>query len=924
MQAVEFGQSSTSQDHQDRVLGVGWDVAEDAFVFQMRKKERPLTRRGLLGYVASMFDPEGAIAPVTLEPKQILQKMTREGLGWDNPLPSEEAKAVRTWLNSLDQLSSLKRPRYTAPKGAKIARSELHAFSDGSEIGYGYVLFARYITEEDEIHVSFLVGKALVTPQKTKTIPRIELQAALLSMRAIKFVVQQADVKWNEIHQWIDSTAVLAMLKNQSRRFLPYCANRLQEIRELQQELRVQIRHVPGPQNIADICSRGLTVEKFLQCQEYYNGPGFLSESPESWPVCPVIAPLEPDDPELKQDATVMTVESCKPDAGFTSSDAQDSAQDTTVKTAERRQLDSDTTVKAAERHHLDNHLDNDTGFSSSDAQEFTTVKAAERRNLDKDTGVQSSNAQESTQGTTVMAIVRGQDRLMELVERFSSWSGLKVATAWLLRFKKWLIDTKYGKKKELYTGPTGAIKVSELQKAEIAVVTYVQGEVFASEMKQLGKIGPKMSRSQFHNLHPYKDEAGSVRVGGRLTESDLTFAEKHQLILPRSHHLTEIIVRSYHEAYQHAPPQTLLCLLRKRYWVINGSSVVHELEKKCITCQRAIGLPKDQIQGVLPKGRVTSGNLWIQTGCDIMGPVLTKIRRSQVKRYILGLVSFTVKAVHFEIMPNLTTASFLNAMRRFLARRSRPGKLISDNAGTFSAGVAEINQLQELYNSSGVQHFMQEKNIEWVPNVPKASNRNGLFERPFRTLRRVMLSTLKGRITTEDQLATTVAECELLYNSRPLCAVSKNARDPLPITPMMIINPEPVAAHPPGIFYEKDLIVRNSYRQVQALINEFWSMFKLEYLTSLQERQKSIIEIRNFQVGDLVMLVDEVRLAHRGHYPLGLITTVHPSETDNVMRKVTLRTSTGEFQRPVNKIVLLESSDEHEDQLPNVDARSQ
>ncbi|XP_064641944.1 uncharacterized protein LOC135496513 [Lineus longissimus] len=412
----------------------------------------------------------------------------------------------------------------------------------------------------------------------------------------------------------------------------------------------------------------------------------------------------------------------------------------------------------------------------------------------------------------------------MEFVERFSSWSGLKAATAWLLRFKKWLIDTKYGKRKELYTGPTGAIKASELQKAEVAVVTYVQGEVFASEMKQMGKIGPKMSRSQFHNLHPYKDKAGSVRVGGRLTES---------------HHLTEIIVRSYHEAYQHAPPQTLLRLLRKRYWVINGSSVVHELEKKCITCQRAIGLPRDQIRGVLPKGRITSDNLWTQTGCDIMGPVLIKILRSQVKRYILGLVSFTVKAVHFEIMPDLTTLSFLNAMRRFLARRSRPGKL-SDNAGTFSSGVAEINKLQELYNSSGVQHFMQEKEIEWVPNVPKASNRNGLFERPFRTLRRVMLNTLKGRITTEDQLATIVAECELLYNSRPLCAVSKNARATLPITLMMIINPEPVAAHPPGIFDEKDLIVRNSYRQVQALINEFWSRFKLEYLTSLQNVRKA------------------------------------------------------------------------------------
>jgi hypothetical protein len=782
MKELEFKQND---ENGQSVLGVCWDVTDDTFIFKTREKERPMTRRGLLGHIAALFDPEGSIAPVTLPPKQILQKLTRQGVGWDDPLPEEDAVTIRKWLDSIPSLSSVKRDRCIVPKGfGKIVQSELHAMSDGSESGYGYVLL---------------------------------LQAALLSMRAIKFVVKEGDVKWDAIYQWSDSTAVLAMVRNRSKRFLPYCANRLQEIREIAAELNVQIRHVPGSMNTADICSRGLSVSQFLDQKQFHNGPEFLWCPGDEWPVCPALEELPNDHTELKQNATVLATE----------------------------------------------------------------VK---------------------------------EESLMEFVKRHSNWTKLKVSTAWLLRFKLWAQETECGKHKELYTGPTGAITVSEIMNGELAIVTYVQRKAFHNEIGNLRNVGPRMKRTQLHNLHPFLDQLGALRVGGRLTESELSYNEKHQLILPRNHHLAQIIARSYHEAYLHAPPKTLLYLLRKRFWIVNGQRLCYQIERKCITCIKALGIPRDQIQGALPKGRVAIGNLWFQTGCDILGPVLIKIGRSQVKRYIMGLVSFTVKAVHFEILPDLTVQSFLNAMRRFIARRSRPQKLITDNAGTFSAGVREINDMQELYNSSGVEHYMRENEIEWVPNVPKASNRNGLFERPFRSLRRAMLNTLHGQVTTEDQLATVVTECEHLYNSRPLCANSDSPGDQLPITPNQIINPEPASAHPPGVFYERDLIVRNRYRQVQALVNSFWSRFRVEYLTSLQERTKSITKTRNFAKDDLVMLCDDMRIGHRGNYPLGVIVAVEPSESDNEVRKVSVKTATGVFKRPVNKICLLEAEEDRED----------
>ncbi|XP_064622587.1 uncharacterized protein LOC135484828 [Lineus longissimus] len=817
LQAPSMKESSDLEmgyEHEERVLGVKWNVTDDTFGFKTREKERPLTRRGLLGNIAAMFDPEGSVAPVTLIPRQILQDITAKGYGWDEPLPELEATQVQEWLQSIQKLADFKRERAVVPKGfGKIVSRELHAFSDGSETGLGFEIFIKSTNEEGACHISFLLAKALVTPTKVKTIPRIELQAMLLSMRGVKFVIKESDCSFLRIYQWTDSSAVLMMVQNSKRRFLPFVANRLQEIRDLKEDLKIEIRHVPGEMNPADVCSRGLTVENFLRHELFHHGPSFLQNTEEDWPSMPKIGSLPDDHPEGKKDVTV-----------------------------------------------------------------------------------------------TVLATEVKEDPLMKLVHHHSSWAKLRVAVAWLIRFIIWNKDTRLGRNAVNYTRLKGRIKGSEIQDAGEAIVRYVQRQEFSSEIKKLGNVGPKMKHSQFQKLCPFIDPKGSLRVGGRLSESSLPYNRKHQLLLPNSHHLTMIIARYYHESYMHAPPKTLLYMIRKHYWIIHGTRLSYKIQETCKTCIRTVALPKEQVQGTLPVSRVAVGSAWLHTGCDIMGPVLSKMGRSTPKRYILGLVSFTIKAVHFEVLPDMTVPAFLNALRRFIARRSRPQELSTDCAGTFAAGIKELNELQDVYNNLAVEDFLRQKEICWVPNIPKASNRNGLFERPFRSLRRALLGTLKDRTPTEDQLMTIVAECEFLYNSRPLCAQSNSPDDIQPLTPNDLLNPEPAAAYAPGVFVDRDLMVRNHFRQVQAMVDIFWHRFRLEYLTSLQERTKQLKETRNFQVGDVVLLVEDMKLGHRGHYPMGRITAVNPSTADNNVRTVQLKTSKGTYARPVKSIVLLEA----------------
>jgi hypothetical protein len=231
--------------------------------------------------------------------------LTANGIGWDESLPETESAQIEQWLQSLQKLANLKRTRAAIPKEfGKIIRREMHAFSDGSETGLGLIVYVKSVNEDGEAHVCFQLAKALVTPKKIKTIPRIELQALLLSMRAVKFIVNESDVTNDKIYQWTDSTAVLMMLQNTTRSFLPFVANHLQEIRDLQGELAIEVRHVPGELNTADVCSRGLSVDKFMTYDAFYNGPD------------PTIEKIPDNHPELKRDVTVLATDQVDETAG--------------------------------------------------------------------------------------------------------------------------------------------------------------------------------------------------------------------------------------------------------------------------------------------------------------------------------------------------------------------------------------------------------------------------------------------------------------------------------------------------------------------------------------------------------------------------------------------------------------------------------
>lgn len=268
----------------ERALGVQWDIERDVFTFSIVNKNKPLTRRGTLSNVSSIYDPLGFLAPVILPAKQILQHLCKLRFGWDETIPAEMAQTWQKWVEDLVLLNKFSISRCVTPKGfGEIKSALLHHFCDASETGYGAVSYLRLSNSKQEVCVSFIIGKARVAPLKQVTIPRLELAAAVLAVRLDKMLSVELNLNLSESVFWSDSTTVLQYIANTTTRFKTYVANRVSIIHALTKV--EQWRYISSKLNPADAASRGMTVGCFLKSSTWISGPEFLSKPVVHWPV---------------------------------------------------------------------------------------------------------------------------------------------------------------------------------------------------------------------------------------------------------------------------------------------------------------------------------------------------------------------------------------------------------------------------------------------------------------------------------------------------------------------------------------------------------------------------------------------------------------------------------------------------------------
>jgi len=292
-------------DSSQRTLGVKWHMAKDVFMFELKTPLNEPTRRTLLAYLASIYDPCGFIAPVLLPGKLLLQELCRLNVGWDTELKYATLHRYQEWLETLKKIPTLEINRCLIPDSDTDERFELHLFSDASEIGYGAVAYLRRTTSDGEIHCPFLIGKGRVAPLQFISIPRLELTAALLAARLSAYLVRELNLTVRQIVFWTDSVLVLRYLSSTSARLATFVANRVRRIRELSNVS--QWRYVPTKDNPADLASRGLTTKSFCKIKFWLEGTQYLRMKEASWPTMPTSLNVKDDQLETKKVAMIAT-----------------------------------------------------------------------------------------------------------------------------------------------------------------------------------------------------------------------------------------------------------------------------------------------------------------------------------------------------------------------------------------------------------------------------------------------------------------------------------------------------------------------------------------------------------------------------------------------------------------------------------------
>lgn len=792
-QAVEF--TDTSEINTSlKVLGLQWNPVLDQFSFVVNIPDKKCTKRNILSTIARIWDPLGFLSAVTIYAKLLIKELWIEKIDWDEKPPLRIEKLWIEFYRELPFLEKFHVPRYIGV--VKNAQISIVGFSDASSKALAAMVYIKIVTSHNRVVVNLLCAKSKVAPIKTLTIPKLELCAAFLLAKLLKFVIDSCSsrISLNSVIACTDSTVVLNWIKNSPHKWKTFVANRVAKIQSL---LETTIwYHIEGKDNPADCLSRGMTPARLVEHSTWVSGPTWLEKSQDEWPIRQTVENSFP----MPEEISVMVLPAI---------------------------------------------------------------------------------------------IVEEDEPLRNLTLRISSWTKLRRITVYILKFLKILPRNKL-------------IVASDLDKAECILIRSVQKAHFSSEIKLL-KSG-KICSNALRHLSLFMDNEGLLRVGGRLGRAPLDYDQQHPYLLPKNDHLVNCLIDYFHNKNLHTGPHLLISLLRQKYWILSARNIVRKRIKMCNFCFRFRPKAITPSMADLPKSRVTEAKAFLECGVDFAGPLyITLGRRRGVKSqkaYICLFVCLVTKAIHIELASDLTTATFLNCFKRFLARRGPCSTMYSDCGTNFIGAKSELREIYKFIQSTdyvnSLEDYLNSYNIKWKFNPPSAPHFGGIWESNIKSVKTHLFKVIGSQILTYEELSTVLVQIEVLLNSRPLCWLSSDPAEPLALTPAHFLTLTPLRSLPALDVSDQNLNLLTRKQLLDSIVQSYWKRWRLEYLNSLQSRQKWNTPACPARTGMLVIIQQDN--SPPLHWPLGIIEELFYGN-DGISRVALVRTKHGSYKRPVVRL---------------------
>ncbi|XP_053691498.1 uncharacterized protein LOC128740013 [Sabethes cyaneus] len=514
------------------------------------------------------------------------------------------------------------------------------------------------------------------------------------------------------------------------------------------------------------------------------------------------------------------------------------------------------------------------------------------------------------------------------LFSRFSSYSKLRRTVAYCLRYCQLLRDRAIFHRSSPAThtqlivkgttnAPFQALTTDELHSAERILCRLAQHDSFPEEHSDLAAGDFVSKTSPLKWLSPQYDQFGIIRVGGRLSNAELPEYVKHPIVLSAKHPLANLLAAHYHKRLLHAGPLLMLSSLRQKFWILGGRNLVRRIFHQCHVCFRKKPQLIQQSVADLPSSRVTPARPFTICGVDYCGPFYVKSeirKRGPTKVYVAIFVCFSTRAVHIELVSDLTTAAFLAALRRMISDRGWPTEIHSDNATTFKGASNELRRLYEIFKND---QAARTEIFTWCANneirgkfiPPRAPHFGGLWEAAVKSAKFHLLKEIGNHSITREDLVTLLAQVQMMLNSRPLTHIPSQPQDLEVLTPGHFLVGTNLQA-----VVETDLknVPDNKLTHwdlTQKRFQNIWARWYPEYLQQLHTRATKTCQTpTDIQIGRVVIIKeDDVPPVQ---WPRGRIIKTHPGK-DGIIRVVTLKTASSDnVVRPVAKLAFLPMPD--------------
>ena len=821
----------------EKVLGLLWDPKSDRFVFRtklrvkikvkgsqefieinsveelLEHKDLILRRRPLLSNVHSIFDPPGLLAPLLLTPKLLMREswVGPNPPGWDDILPEDQCERWMAFLTEFLCLGELSFPRSLWPEEEVIGQPILIVFSDGSMVAFGAAAYIRWELKAGGYWSRLIMAKCKIAPKNMLSIPRMELNGAVLGNRIKNFIIKDTNLKFSKTYQFVDSSTVLGYVHKECGTFNPFEGIRVSEIQStnvFEDGKLLNFAWVSTKDNPADMCTKPHPLKDLFPGCPWQCGAKFLLLPESEWPI------------------------------KFT----------------------------------------------------YRTDRLEGEIVIGKHCHVSVVN-------------VAHPDLLGRIVDMFSSWNKMCRILGWILRLGT----------------PGGPLTAIEVRRGKKLLLLYAQKDL-VPELK-LAEFG----KGRFRRLAPLPDEDGLWRVGARVRHHvPFTLDAKMPVLLPRTHKIALLIMRSAHDHCHAAQDGTLSRFRMRGYWVVKAGLLAKKVSSSCIDCRKNPRNIIIQPMGEIPANQVKQPVAWGHCQLDLTGPYHCRgeVNPRTTKKF-WGMIIEDVNsgAVHLDVVNDYSTNAVLMSLCRFGALRGWPLVIQSDPGSQLeSAG----GKLEHWWSSFGkpLQNLAGSNNFEWRLSPADSPWRQGKAERRIGVVKKLLRLSIGDTRLTPLELQTIFFETANICNERPIGLAKPRSDGSYEVlTPNHLLLGRSSNILPDDAELSDDLPGPARYRLVHHVTTAFWQKWSNEVAPRLVLRQKWHQKARNLRVGDLVMICEPSRI--KAKYKLAIVEAVHVS-SDGCVRSATLRYSNVKkdgwvsvrVERSVQRLVLLLPVEEQEKPL--------